>query len=1077
ISNLLVSNPLDEGIVIATSKGQDNITLVAGANHDVIEFNAGTGSSTGAREVYTVDLNNLRLGNNQSFSIDGLTISNVEGGIVRAAEIAQAIVAYVNNPSVQPSGFNITGKLGSLTGDWAGASVTASGGKLVITSTLERNIKDLALSFTGNDSTNAPANITANIVAGASAASSSITGLIETSPATPSADAKVADDTILLDSTQSFAKALQSGGGSTEATLKVTIGDDTFEIKLEEENGTTVTPTAANVVGLLNGTTTTISGLTVTIDSGSDWTAYKAALADNGISFESDSTTDTKIKLVVAADSTYSGTVKIEDDDSGTTTGDATWTIEPHTDAAPASYAFDFVGIGKAAQAYQASASAVSAKAAAVADDTILLDSTQSFAKALQSGGGSTEATLKVTIGDDTFEIKLEEENGTTVTPTAANVVGLLNGTTTTISGLTVTIDSGSDWTAYKAALADNGISFESDSTTDTKIKLVVAADSTYSGTVKIEDDDSGTTTGDATWTITPAVEASAAKPEIGTPNSVEPVNNNLVWTGKTVTTAQTQVEIFNITIAGTKFSVKGDIAANKTVDAADIISILGGSALTTNVSNVNIFNSVGGAFAGTLDTVLDNIGVAVHGSATGLASNEISFDIGTAGNLPENATTFTIVPSNVFNATNTAVNWSAQKEQGIPAQNGTHEVSINGHTITFSEVFLSAAQVRDAVFDLVTKGTLSALISDGTLPSDIASKVSIDNQAYSPANAKATVASFAIAGGVEYLKDGVAGIKLTDPTATNTISSEIVFSQTNTADGEVVAEQIYDLVGAHGDSYGQININFNALKAGQSYTFDGKTIIATKDLSANQVANAFTLTTDDTIDGAVVVSDFENIDNEGVLFYVANNSGTLVIQGTADAIIPEGIDTTITGTGALGVNTSGVSASTTQQGFDGSGSKADSYVIFATTSAEDGTITAVNANTAFVDSITNFDVGNDGLRLRDSEGGYYGQNNIGTIGNLSSIAVGDTTLTASVAGGVISFGTLEATTAEISLDAKLYVATHNVSNNRVTGFEHNGDFYVVATGNSNDSNITTDDIVVRLAGVSGIADITTILV
>ena len=162
---------------------------------------------------------------------------------------------------------------------------------------------------------------------------------------------------------------------------------------------------------------------------------------------------------------------------------------------------------------------------------------------------------------------------------------------------------------------------------------------------------------------------------------------------------------------------------------------------------------------------------------------------------------------------------------------------------------------------------------------------------------------------------------------------------------------------------------------------------------------------------------------------------------------------------------------------FGGSGSKADSYVIFATASNEDGTITAVNANTAFVDSITNFDIGNDGLRLRDSEGGYYGQNNIGTIGNLSSIAVGDTTLTASVAGGVISFGTLEATTAEISLDAKLYVATHNVSNNRVTGFEHNGDFYVVATGNSNDSNITTDDIVVRLAGVSGIADITTILV
>ena len=162
--------------------------------------------------------------------------------------------------------------------------------------------------------------------------------------------------------------------------------------------------------------------------------------------------------------------------------------------------------------------------------------------------------------------------------------------------------------------------------------------------------------------------------------------------------------------------------------------------------------------------------------------------------------------------------------------------------------------------------------------------------------------------------------------------------------------------------------------------------------------------------------------------------------------------------------------------GFDGSGTKADSYVIFATTSAEDGTITAINANTAFVDSITNFDVGNDGLRLRDSEGGYYGQNNIGTIGNLASIAVGDTTLTANAVAGVISFGTLGETTAAITLDAKLYVATHSISNNRVAGFEHEGDFYVVATGASNDSNVTTDDIVVRLAGVTGVADISTVL-
>ncbi|MDE7172858.1 MAG: hypothetical protein K2N70_00765, partial [Helicobacter sp.] len=898
ISNLLVSNPNDEGIIITASKGADNITLVAGANHDIVEFAAGTGSSTGAREVYTVDLNNLRLGNNQSFSIDGLTISNVEGGIVRAAAIAQAIAAYVNNPSVQPSGFNITGKLGSLTGDWAGAAVTASGGKLVITSTLERNIKDLALSFTGNDSTNAPANITAQIVAGASAASSSITGLIETSPAKASADAKVTDSTVVFDATQALGVQINNSATSGD----ITINGETYNIKLTETASNNQTATGAQVAEILNtgALTTAITGVTIAI-------------------------TDSNGNAVTAAD--------------------------------------------------------------------------------------------------------------------------------------------------YAAAVSGAGITFAPNGTTATNIELSVAADSKYSGDVTINDGSN-----DSTWTITPAVEAAAAKPEIGTPESVS--GSSFVWSPKALNGAVTSpATIFSMDIDGNKFSVEATTTAGTTeITVGDVIAIINSGNVSGIQGGITYNTKLGNATAPRdLKTVLDSIGVQVTTTPAGIAGNQIVFEK-SSSDIPEGGARFSISAGTAFANSTTTAQWSAQPAAGIPAQAGTHEVSINGHTITFADVFLSAVQVRDAVFELVTKGTLSALISEGTLPSDIASKVSIDNQAYSPANAKATVASFAIAGGVEYLKDGVAGIKLSDPTASNTVSSEIVFSQTNTADGEVVAEQIYNLVGAHGDEHGQISINFNALKAGQSYTFDGKTIIATKDLSANQVANAFTLTTDDTVDGAVVVSDFENIDNEGVLFYVANNSGNLIIQGTADAIIPEGIDTTITGTGALGVNTSGVSASTTQQGFDGSGTKADSYVIFATTSAEDGTITAVNANTAFVDSITNFDVGNDGLRLRDSEGGYYGQNNIGTIGNLASIAVGDTTLTANAVAGVISFGTLGETTAAITLDQKLYVATHSISNNRVAGFEHEGDFYVVATGASNDSNVTTDDIVVRLAGVTGVADISTVL-
>ncbi|MDE7173456.1 MAG: hypothetical protein K2N70_03820 [Helicobacter sp.] len=869
ISNLLVSNPNDEGIIITASKGADNITLVAGANHDVIEFSAGSGSSAGAREVYSVDLGNLRLANSQSFSIDGLTITNVgDTGIVRAAEIAKAIADYANNGTVA-AGFNITGKLGSLTGDWAGATASASGGMLNITAQPNRNLKDLDLKFGGNGSTNAPTNITANITAGSASASASISAA---NPVPVAAGISSASASLTLS---------QVSDGSDEDVITITIGGTNYKINASA-NGADATPTLDSIIGALNGLSdTSVSNLTVTFQDSAGTTLTTNPLAALG---------------VVAA-----------------------------------------------------------------------------------SSGG-----------------KLVFEADTDFAPTSAS-------------------------------------------------------------TIKVDT---------TTWSISPVSEPA------GTPDSVAPVGNNLVWTGKMLSADQTATEILKVSIAGNVYSVKATATKDTTVLPDDIIEMLGTGSGTTNGITYTITNSAGGAEAeDKIKDVLANIGVKVDVAAGGIAGNEIALIIDDNTKLPDSAATITITPSNVFNANNTAVSWSAQASQDEPAQPDTSTIVINGHNIVFSNVVLTASALEAAVFELITNGTLDSLSA-----SDRA-KVSIDGQTFNRANAKDNKALFVIEG-TEYRQVSGGGIELvlTDP-ASYTGNASFEFSQTNgNGDG---SDQTFNIVGAHGDSYGQVVVTFNALAAGQSYTFDGKTIIATKNLSAEQVANAFTLTTDDTVDGAVVVSDFENI-GEDVLYYVPAGSSTLTIQGTSLTSIPAGINTTITGTGSLGVNTNGVSASTTTQGSDGSGTRADSYVVFAETTNAAGEITAIAANTSAMDSITNFDVANDGLRLRDGNGGYYGEGQVATSISAHTIYVGaNSTLAASVANGIISFSVNNgdngsATAESITLDQKLHVATHDIGTNKVAGFEHNGDFYVVATGGI--SGASTDDIVVKLNGVAGVSDITNLL-
>ncbi|MDE7448177.1 MAG: hypothetical protein K2M51_03940, partial [Helicobacter sp.] len=212
ISRLLVSNPNDDGIQITASKGQDNITLVAGANHDVIEFTAGGGAGAVA-ETYTIDLGNLRLGKNQSFTIDGVTITNIADGLVLTANDIAAMLAgyaYAGSTAGISSaaggtwssatgdyaawGFDATnkakykfdnastalvsqtvsieGKFESLTKDWLTTSGTATlkhvagESSFTITANSKANLKDLNFTFDGNGNAAVPDNLKADVIIG-----------------------------------------------------------------------------------------------------------------------------------------------------------------------------------------------------------------------------------------------------------------------------------------------------------------------------------------------------------------------------------------------------------------------------------------------------------------------------------------------------------------------------------------------------------------------------------------------------------------------------------------------------------------------------------------------------------------------------------------------------------------------------------------------------------------------------------------------------------------------------------------------------------------------------------------------
>ncbi|MDE5816339.1 MAG: hypothetical protein K2H55_02390 [Helicobacter sp.] len=397
----------------------------------------------------------------------------------------------------------------------------------------------------------------------------------------------------------------------------------------------------------------------------------------------------------------------------------------------------------------------------------------------------------------------------------------------------------------------------------------------------------------------------------------------------------------------------------------------------------------------------------------------------------------------------------------------------------------------------LLTDGMMDAsffALAEGADPAATpAPVVNVNGAAYSASNANTYKELFALAAGLKYDLSGSSVIVQLDSGATAEQKAALksgTITLTQTTGDAAPLTGTATISAFEGATNGEISVTFGALKAGQSYTFNDKTVVATKDLSAGDVARAFTLTSDDSFDGAVILGAFDTngkiVESEVLYGFSGADNSTLIIRGTTSQSITAAAEAKVTGTGTIGVDTLGISQYTAQQGSDGSAPNADSYVTFSVGNAGGANAaTVIAANTGALDTITNFDVANDGLRLKMGNGSYYGDEQA-LSGNVSTVLDGGgiyvdangNTLTASAANGIISFGASDASgaavDAAISLEQKLYVATNNIAINKVAGFAHEGDFYVVATGATNGS--TTDDLVIKLAGVGGITDITTLL-
>ena len=463
---------------------------------------------------------------------------------------------------------------------------------------------------------------------------------------------------------------------------------------------------------------------------------------------------------------------------------------------------------------------------------------------------------------------------------------------------------------------------------------------------------------------------------------------------------------------------------------------------------------------------------------------------------------------ADVVNTSGSAVTSSANifsAKQIATGETSTFVFDVDGesHTITLTagSSAVTAIGVVAALKGIFAGSTATGFTASGTT-------VLVDGVAYvkasgsgSSAVAGTDMSAFKLAGFEYTFGSSATGFGLVAKDITDTsIGGTIIVNQIGQTSGATAATFVCRPRLEESTS-GQVVIDFGqGLLAGQSYNFNGKSVVATRDLTGAEVAEAFTYGAGESFDGAVIVGTWSaHIQDSKILFGI--DGSKLTIQDTftptsasASASsfgIKAGTEDFLTGTGALAVNTNKVSGTTTQQGQNQEEILASSYVVFSASdlgsagSGADSVGTAANikAVTSALDTITNFDIANDKLLLNKFDAnlsgtaGRYGFADLGSVSNIGSIYV-DTagnTLAASAANGIIGFSAGNAAADAITLDMKLYVAVNNLAANKVAGFEHDGDFYVVATG-GNASGSTTDDLVIKLAGVTGVTDITTLL-
>ncbi|MBD5167404.1 MAG: hypothetical protein HDT11_00695, partial [Helicobacter sp.] len=317
---------------------------------------------------------------------------------------------------------------------------------------------------------------------------------------------------------------------------------------------------------------------------------------------------------------------------------------------------------------------------------------------------------------------------------------------------------------------------------------------------------------------------------------------------------------------------------------------------------------------------------------------------------------------------------------------------------------------------------------------------------------------------------DGKIGIAVTNPLV-YTEDKEISILK---SDGTT---EVLTLKGRVDASDAMVKVTFDDLKAGHSYTFNGKTVVATKDLTGAEVANIFgNETAPGAVYGGVIVSGWDGAAISGgkVDFTIDGNTLTITENTPGTAGILAGISNVLTTTMPNLVDTNGVKATVTNGVSADPTVPADSYVTFS-----GKTLAGVSANQRFIDEISNFDTNVDRLSISKFDGSLFTSSEVQANGNLS-FASGDGfedaaggALIASVAGGIVNFAWTNADAegaGAITLDQKLYAATHFTGGtDKVVGFYHNdganSDFYVVALGGT--AAGTTDDLVVKINGVA----------